>query len=133
GFKVQDNGGTANEIGRASRREKTNTIDVTAVNEATAGTDNTITILEDGSHTFVAADFGFTDPNDSPDNLFASVTITSLPTAGTLELLGVPVTVGQVIPVADFGDLVFSPAANANGLNYAHFGFKVQDNGGTAN
>src|SRR5260221_4573676 len=45
---------------------------------------------------------------------FASVTITSLPAAGTLELLGVAVTVGQVIPVAGFGDLVYAPAARSD-------------------
>ena len=31
------------------------------------------------------------------------------------------------------GNLVYAPAANANGNNYATIGFKVQDSGGTAN
>ena len=79
------------------------------------------------------ADFGFSDPNDSPADAFASVKITSLPTAGALELDGVGVTLNQEISVADIvaGKLVFSPAANANGLGYADFTFQVQDDGGT--
>ena len=42
-----------------------------------------------------------------------------------------PVRVG----VADItaGNLVFTPAANANGAAYASFTFQVQDDGGTAN
>jgi hypothetical protein len=43
------------------------------------------------------------------------------------------VTAGQFISVADVsgGKLIFTPAANANGSNYANFTFRVQDNGGT--
>src|SRR5256885_5381222 len=44
------------------------TINVTSVNDAPAGTDNAKTINEDGTYTFAAADFGFSDPNDSPAN-----------------------------------------------------------------
>ena len=46
----------------------TMTVDVTPVNDAPAGTDKTVTTLEDTAYTFTAADFGFTDPNDSPAN-----------------------------------------------------------------
>ncbi len=42
------------------------TVNVTAVNDAPAGTDKTVTTLEDTAYTFTAADFGFTDPNDTP-------------------------------------------------------------------
>ena len=48
------------------------TLDITPVNDAPAGTDTTITVLEDGSHTFAASDFGFADPNDSPGNSLAA-------------------------------------------------------------
>ena len=65
------------------------------------------------------ADFGFSDPNDTPANAFASVVITTLPTGGTLELSNVAVTVGQEIDVDDLDDLVYTPAANANGSAYA--------------
>ncbi len=109
-------------------------VTVTSVNDAPSGADNTITIAEDTSHTFVAADFGFSDPNDSPADDLLSVQITTLPLAGSLTLDGNPVAAGDDISVADInaGLLVFSPAADDNGLGYASFGFKVRDDGGTA-
>src|SRR5262249_21413345 len=58
---------------------------ITAVNDAPAGTNNTtIPLFKNGDHVFVAADFGFTDPNDSPANNLLAVKITTLPTVGTL-------------------------------------------------
>ena len=110
------------------------TVNVTAVNDAPAGTNKTVTTLEDIAYTFTAADFGFSDPNDSPANSLLAVKITTLPGAGTLNN-GVAVTAGQFVTVADItaGNLVFTPAANANGAGYASFTFQVQDDGGTAN
>src|SRR5207248_3220800 len=91
----------------------------------------------DGAHTFTAAEFGFSDPNDSPANSLLAVKITTLPSAGsgTLTDNGVAVSAGQFISVADItaGKLVFTPAANANGSPEASFTFQVQDDGGTAN
>ena len=48
---------------------------------------------------------------------------------------GVAVAAGQFVSVADMnaGLLQFTPAAYANGADYASFTFQVQDNGGTAN
>ena len=113
-------------------------ITVNAVNDAPSGADNTKTILEDNSYTFAAADFGFTDPIDAANgthgaDAFFGVKLTTLPTAGTLTLSGGAVSVGQVVTVADIPNLVFAPVANANGTNYSHFTFQVEDNGGTAN
>ena len=56
----------------------TMTVNVTAVNDAPAGTNNTVTTLEDTQYTFTAADFGFTDPNDSPANALTAVKITTI-------------------------------------------------------
>jgi len=42
---------------------------VTSVNDAPAGTDNTVTTLEDTAYTLTAADFGFGDLNDGPANV----------------------------------------------------------------
>ncbi|MCB1490547.1 MAG: tandem-95 repeat protein, partial [Rhodobiaceae bacterium] len=111
----------------------TGTVEITVnpVNDAPSGADATITLDEDGAHIFAAADFGFTDPVDG--DAFESVIITSVPAAGTLKLGGVDVTNGQSIAAADLGNLVFSPAADANGAGYASLGFKVVDDGGTAN
>ena len=67
-FQVQDNGGTANGGVDLDQTANTMTINVTAVNDAPAGTDNTVTADEDTAYIFAAADFGFTDPNDTPAN-----------------------------------------------------------------
>ena len=134
-FQVQDNGGTANGGVDLDQSPNTITVNVTSVNDAPAGTDKTVTTLEDTAYTFAAADFGFTDPNDTPANNLLAVKITTLPAAGTLTDNGVAVTAGQFVPVADItgGLLKFTPAANANGAAYASFTFQVQDDGGTAN
>ncbi|MBS0473503.1 MAG: tandem-95 repeat protein [Proteobacteria bacterium] len=134
-FQVQDNGGTANGGVDLDPSARTLTVDITSVNDAPAGTSATVTATEDTSYTFSAADFGFSDLHDSPENTLLAVKIASLPADGTLTDNGVAVTAGQYISAADIagGLLVFTPAANANGAGYASFTFQVQDNGGTAN
>ena len=94
-----------------------------------------MTTLEDTQYTFTTANFGFSDTSDSPANTLSGVKITTLPGAGTVQLNGVNVTVGQYISAANITSnlLKFVPAANANGASYATFTFQVQDNGGTAN
>ena len=134
-FQVEDDGGTANAGVNLDPSAKSMTINVTSVNDAPVGTPATVTTLEDTPITFTTANFGFTDPSDSPANNLLAVKITSLPTAGTLKDNGTTVTLGQVIPVADISgnELVFVPAANANGTGYSNFTFQVEDDGGTAN
>jgi VCBS repeat-containing protein len=107
--------------------DETFTINLTNVNEAPSGTNATVTITEDTSHVLTAANFGFSDV-DAGDALSA-VRIDTLPTAGTLTLSGTAVTAGQVITTADLaaGQLVFTPAANANGTGYARVAFSVRD------
>ena len=58
-----------------SAKSATNTVSitVTSVNDAPAGTDKTITTTEDTSYTLTAADFGFSDTQDSPANGLAAV------------------------------------------------------------
>jgi VCBS repeat-containing protein len=107
--------------------DETFTINLTNVNEAPTGTNATVTITEDTSHVLTAANFGFSDV-DAGDALSA-VRIDTLPTAGTLTLSGTAVTAGQVITTADLaaGQLVFTPAADANGTGYARMTFSVRD------
>ena len=109
------------------------TIDVTAVNDAPDGSDNTVTVLEDTGYTFSVGDFGFSDTLDN--DAFAGVKITTLPGLGSLTLNGVAVTSGDFINVTDItSDLfVFTPASNSNGVGYTSFTFQVQDDGGTTN
>ena len=115
-------------------RTATDTFDLTvnAVNDPPAGTDNTVSTAEDTTYTFTAADFGFTDPNDTPPNTFLAVKITTLPGLGTLTNNNVPVNAGDFISVADIngGLLKFTPAPNGFGTPYTSFTFQVQDAGG---
>src|SRR3989441_1159094 len=133
-FQVQDDGGTANGGVDLDPTPRTLTIDVTAVNDAPQGASKTVTTLEDTAYTFGAADFGFSDPNDSPANNFLAVKIVTLPAAGILTDNGVAVATGAFVPVTDLaaGHLLFAPAPNANGPGYATLTFQVQDSGGTA-
>ncbi|MBI2790488.1 MAG: cadherin-like domain-containing protein [Gammaproteobacteria bacterium] len=139
-FQVQDDGGTANGGVDLDQSANTIQIDVTSVNDAPSGADKTVSTLEDTAKTFTAADFGFSDVNDAPNN-FQSIFITALPGVGTGTLsiasgASVPaglVTVGQEISVADIPFLTYTPTANANGTGYASFDFKVKDDGLTAN
>ena len=97
-------------------------------NTAPTGADASVTIPEDGSRNFAAADFGFADADIG--QTLAAVRIDTLPAAGTLTFGGAPVAAGQVIDAADLGLLVFAPAPNANGNAYAGFTFSVQDSAG---
>ena len=122
-FRVHD--GTA-----YSTADYTMTVDVTPVQDLPTGADNTVTTAEDTAYAFAVADFGFSDV-DAGDRL-QQVQITSLETAGSLQLSGADVTLGQVIAVADItaGNLTFTPAADENGVGYDSFDFRVHD--GTA-
>ena len=104
--------------------DHTVTIELSDINESPTGTDNAITIDEDTTHTFAAADFGFVDVDG---DTFLEVRIESLPTGGTLALNSTPVSSNQVIVVADLPNLVYSPAEDANGLNLDSFDFRVRD------
>src|SRR5947199_126408 len=81
--QVQDDGGTGNGGVDLDQSPNTMTINVTGVNDAPAGTDTTDSTSESPAYTFTAADFGFTDPNDSPANNLLTVKITTLPSAGS--------------------------------------------------
>src|SRR3954451_1197274 len=108
------------------------------VNEAPAGADKTVTMVEGDSYVFSTADFGFTDPSDSvnPNSLLA-VKMTTVPGGGTGTFTnnGFTVNAGDSVSAANIaaGLLVFTPTAHSNGAPEATFTFQVQDNGGTAN
>uniref|UniRef100_UPI00260FD3EF tandem-95 repeat protein n=1 Tax=uncultured Azohydromonas sp. TaxID=487342 RepID=UPI00260FD3EF len=113
-------------------------IDVLPINHAPEGTDAVVTLLEDDTKVFAAADFGFSDAQDG--NSLAAVKISSLPSAGELRYAGVAITAEQVssgyeISKADLdaGKLTFVPTVDENGSAYATFTFQVRDTGGTTN
>ncbi|WP_315903710.1 retention module-containing protein [Pseudomonas citronellolis] len=119
---------TAKDSEGATSAPATVTITVTGANDAPTGSDGTITLDEDSSRSFSAIDFGFNDVDHN--DALSAVRIDSLPGAGSLTFDGVAVTQGQVIAAADLGKLAFTPAANANGNNYASFTFSVKDSNG---
>jgi hypothetical protein len=108
------------------------TVNITNVNDAPTAANVTVSIAKNGSKAFASTDFGFADVEG---HALSAVIITTLPSAGALTLNGTAVTANQSIAAADIaaGKLVYAPAANAIGTGYASMGFKVQDNGGSAN
>src|SRR5438552_3680245 len=76
-FQVQDGGGVANGGVDLDATPNTITVNVGIVNDAPVGTSKTVSALEDTAYTSTEADFGFTDPLDSPANALAAVKITT--------------------------------------------------------
>jgi len=104
------------------------TVNVAAVNDAPTGTDGTVSLVEDGTVQFSAANFGFNDP-DAGDSLQA-IRIDSLPGAGALQLNGTAVTAGQVIAAIDLDKLTYTPGQDGAGSQYATLTFSVSDQSG---
>ncbi len=121
--------------GLLNSRPATVNLRIAPVNDAPLGADRIVSALEDTQYVFNAAEFTFSDPNDSPANVLAGITVTSVPVVGSLTINGIAVAPGEFIPVADIlaGGLVFLAAPDASGVNYSSFGFTVRDDGGTAN
>jgi hypothetical protein len=120
-FDFQVNDGT--DYSAASH---TMTVNVTPVNDAPTSADHTVTTNEDTAYVFSPSDFPY---SDIEGDALAQVKITALPTHGTLRLNGTDVVLNQVLSAADIaaGNLVFTPAMNANGAAYDSFGFQVYD------
>ncbi|WFU04858.1 VCBS domain-containing protein (plasmid) [Rhizobium sp. CB3171] len=118
--------------GDGSKTSGTFTIRVDGVNHAPTTADGSVSTGEHAAYYFSSKDFAFSDSIDG--NTLKSVTITSLPTGGTLYLGGTAVTVGQHIAESALSTLHFTPSSDfAGATETANFGFTVQDNGGTAN
>lgn len=101
-------------------------ITVTIASSNPSGSNNTVVTNEDASYVFSAGDFGFTDTDG---DLFLSVIITTAPGAGTLRNGASVLVGGETVSIAaiDAGDLVFSPANDANGAPFTSFTFQVVD------
>ena len=93
----------------------TGTISITidSVNDPPTGTNGSRSTLEDTPFAIDSADFGFSDPDDSPPNGFESVIVTSAPTAGTLTNDGTLVSDNDEVLVTDIdaGKLVLLAGA----------------------
>ncbi len=118
---------TVNDGIEDSAAPATMTINVNAVNDLPEATGNTVTTDEDIAYTFLLTDFPFTDVEG--DDL-ASITISGLSLAGgTLTLDGTPITSTTEVSASEIaaGDLVYTPAENANGTGLASFSYTVND------
>jgi hypothetical protein len=118
-FKVSD--GTL-----LSESDYSITINIQSVNDAPVSSDQEVRIIEDTNKIFTLDDFNFTDfENDQ----FRSISITALPTTGTLKFRGIAVSVNDTITVNDIlaKKLIFSPVHNMFGDDYSYFRFKVSD------
>jgi ELWxxDGT repeat protein len=120
--------------GTSLSNSATVTLNVQSVNDEPQGTGKTITLLEDSTCALQIADFGFSDPIDTPSNNLLNVVVTSVPTIGTLSLGDTTLQAGAVVAASDIanGLLHYTPAANASGTALTSFKFQVQDDGGTA-
>ena len=98
------------------------------VNDAPTVSDRSVTAHHINDYTFTADDFMFTDQDG--DSL-VSVTIATLPAAGTLSDADGAIDAGDTITAATIndGDLTYSPADNAMGGNTTTFTFSVTDDG----
>jgi type IV pilus assembly protein PilY1 len=85
-------------------------------------------ILEDASYSLSVVDIGFADAdNDTLD----IITITSLPSPGSLLLSGSSITNGSEVSAANIPNLSFRPDSHGAGLPYSSFTFTARDSGGT--
>ena len=98
-----------------------------ATNTPPTAANNTVTTGEDRAYAFTADDFGFDDADAGAT--LASVTIVTVPAAGTLALDGTAVLADDVVTKAQIdGDmLTFTPARDAHGAPYTTFTFTVND------
>ena len=99
--------------------DRTSRFAAPAANSLPTGADKTITINEDTAHAFAAADFGY---SDTDGDTLASITIVTLPGAGTLSLGSdaahdadttyTAVAADDDVAAADIGKLRYVPAAD---------------------
>ena len=101
------------------------------VNTPPTAMHSTVTTNEETDHTFAAADFSYADSNGDP---LDSVKITGLPATGKgrLTLDGTAITSGDLSKTVTAADLTasklkYTPPANATGMGYASFKYKVND------
>ena len=105
-FKVND--------GTLESSVETVNISVLSVNDAPVLGAVAVAVTEDTTVSFTPALFT-TQYSDLENDPFTSLTVATLPPTGLLTWGGVPVALGQVIPVADLGALAYTPALNENG------------------
>jgi hypothetical protein len=94
------------------------------INIPPSGGNASVATPKDTDYQFQSSDFPYSDPDGNP---FAEIQITQLTSVGSLELSGNPVTLFQVIPASQLGQMTFAPLPGQSGTNYDNFKFKVGD------
>ena len=89
------------------------------------GENKSFILTENESYGFTPTDFGFAD--DDPYDVFNAIRISQLPGAGQLLFQTAPVQNQQIIGVENISQLIYTPALNESGDNYAFIKFQVQD------
>ena len=120
-FRVRANDGTAQS------EPMTIMVAVAGANDAPTTSDGAVSVVEEGTHTFAAGEFSFSDVDDG--ETLQAVTVTSQPAAidGRLALGGSAISsLPQEIAIAQIGTLVFTPANKTAGYT-ARFMFTVGD------
>ena len=84
-------------------------------NSPPGGSDTTLTINEDTTHVFSAADFGFTDPGDVPSHAFAGVKLSTLPGKGSLTLDSQAVNAGDFVSMNPVPGILWTPRETNRG------------------
>ena len=120
-FRVRANDGTAQS------EPMTIMVAVAGANDAPTTSDGAVSVGEEGTHTFAAGEFSFSDVDDG--ETLQAVTVTSQPAAtdGRLALGGSAISsLPREIAIAQIGTLVFTPANKTAGYT-ARFMFTVGD------
>lgn len=95
-----------------------------ADNAAPASADALFLTDEDTAYPFTHVRFAYFDADGDP---LHAIIIDPPPALGLLTLAGVPISRGQAISAPAISQLVFTPPADANGIPYTTFGFRVND------
>ena len=94
------------------------------------GINKTVTTLENTCYTFATANFGFSDPNDTPANNFLAVDVTTDPVRSLITAWPCR---RPIRPLATLPVVCWSSRRPIRLVAYASFTFQVEDDGGTAN
>lgn len=97
---------TASDGTGSSTGSATFTLNIADTPDLPVADNSALAVVEETTYTFSSADFsGFY--SDVDGDTLASVQIVTLPAHGTLQLAGVDVDAGDIIDVADLGDLTY--------------------------
>ncbi|MEI7901928.1 MAG: Ig-like domain-containing protein, partial [bacterium] len=99
---------------------------VSGLSDNPSSVNASLTALEDVQTALATNNFGYVDPKSVA---LAAVQITAVPALGTVKLSGTPVTLNQIVAVADINssNLTYQSALNGNGTPYTTIGIKVMN------